>query len=177
MKKHIVLFAFILIAFSCSTQKNVVATAKKDNSGNLIGITDKASFTEKPYSLWFNKGYETYKPNASVIAELKPYLKGVKIKGFMGTWCGDSKRQVPVFYKILEDANFNEKNIELVAVDYAKKTPDNLQEGLNIIRVPTFIFYRHGKEIGRFVEHPRETVEKDFLKIVSGKLYKHSYEK
>ena len=96
----------------------------------------------------------------------------------MGTWCGDSKRETPRFYKIMEDANFVfYKNFKLVTVNRKKKTPDNLQEGLNILRVPTFIFYKNGKEIGRYVEYPRETMEKDILKIVTQKEYKHSYEK
>ena len=94
----------------------------------------------------------------------------------MGTWCGDSQEQTPVFYKILDAADFNYKNLQMVSVDRSKKTPDNLQEGFNIIRVPTFIFYKKGKEIGRFVEYPRESVEADMLKIVSGAAYKHSYE-
>ena len=64
----------------------------------------------------------------------------------------------------------------MVTVNREKKTPDNLQEGYNIIRVPTFIFFRKGKEIGRFVEYPRVSVEADMLKIVSGEPYKHSYE-
>ncbi|MCB0473638.1 MAG: thioredoxin family protein, partial [Flavobacteriaceae bacterium] len=68
------------------------------------------------------------------------------------------------------------KNLELITVDHSKKTPDNLQEGLNITNVPTFIFYKKGKEIGRFVEYPRETLEKDILAIISGQPYKHSYE-
>jgi transcriptional regulator with XRE-family HTH domain len=37
------------------------------------------------------------------------------------------------------------------------------------------IFYKDGKEIGRYVEFARETLEKDMLAIVSGKSYKHSY--
>jgi len=94
----------------------------------------------------------------------------------MGTWCGDSKEQTPIFYKILDAANFNYNNLQLIAVNRGKSTPDNLQEGLNIERVPTFIFYKKGKEIGRFVEFPQETVEADMLKIVSGEPYKHSYE-
>ncbi|NEW80631.1 MAG: thioredoxin, partial [Gelidibacter sp.] len=40
----------------------------------------------------------------------------------------------------------------------------------------TFIIYKDDKEIGRFVEYPRESVEADLLKIVSGLPYKHSYE-
>lgn len=95
----------------------------------------------------------------------------------MGTWCGDSKRETPRFYKILEQTDFDENNFELITVNRSKKTPNNLQEGFNIIRVPTFIFYKEGKEVGRYVEYPRETIEKDILKIVSGQPYKHSYDK
>ena len=57
-----------------------------------------------------------------------------------------------------------------------KKTPDNLQEGFDLIRVPTFIFFKNGKEVGRFVERPRETLEKDMLKILKGEPYKHAYD-
>ena len=94
----------------------------------------------------------------------------------MGTWCGDSRRETPRFYKILEAAGFNFKNLEFATVNRSKKTPNNLQEGLNIIKVPTFIFYKKGKEIGRYVEYARESLEKDMLKIVSGATYKHSYD-
>jgi thiol-disulfide isomerase/thioredoxin len=95
----------------------------------------------------------------------------------MGTWCGDSRRETPRFYKVLEQTDFDLNNFELITVNKDKKTPDNLQEGLNIIRVPTFIFYKQGKEVGRYVEFPRETLEKDILKIVTGQPYKHSYDK
>jgi thioredoxin-related protein len=79
-------------------------------------------------------------------------------------------------YKILELANFNFKNLELVTVNRSKKTPDNLQNGFDIKKVPTFIFYKKGEEIGRYVEYARETLEEDVLKIVSGEAYKHSYD-
>jgi hypothetical protein len=48
---------------------------------------------------------------------------------------------------------------------------------LNIFKVPTFIFYKDGKEIGRYVEYARVSLEKDILKIVSGLPYKHSYDR
>ena len=177
MKKYILLFTISLFILACNSSKKAVVTAAKDASGNLVGVADKASFNQEPYAVWFNQNYDNFKPDPTVVANLKPHLKGVKIKGFMGTWCGDSKRETPKFYKLLDAANFNENNLELITVNRSKKTPDNLQEGLNILRVPTFIFYKDGKEIGRFVEYPRETMEKDFLKIVSGQPYKHSYDK
>ena len=95
----------------------------------------------------------------------------------MGTWCGDSRREVPKLYKVLEQVNFNMDNLEMVALDRSKRTPDNLQKGYNIIRIPTFVFYKNGKEIGRFVEYSRETLERDILKILTTKTYKHSYQK
>ena len=103
-------------------------------------------------------------------------MKGIKIKGFLGTWCGDSRREIPRFFKILDQAGFKFNNLELIAVNRNKKTPDNLQEGFNIIRVPTFIFYKQGKEIGRYVEYAKESLEKDMLQIISEKPYKHAYE-
>ena len=174
MKK--ILFSFILILLiSCSSSKKVVPTVK-DASGNLVGITNKEHFLQEPFNAWFTPNYEDYKLNEEVIEKLKPLLKKVTIKAFMGTWCGDSKQQTPVFYKILDKAKFNYNNLEFIAVDRSKSTPNNLQEGFNIERVPTFIFYKEGKEIGRFVEYPRETIEEDILKIVSDEPYKHSYE-
>ena len=35
-------------------------------------------------------------------------------------------------------------------------------------KVPTFIFYRHEKEIGRIIEHPEERLEEDINKILIG---------
>ena len=174
MKK--ILLSFVLIvSISCAAQKNE-ATAVISADGYLVGIANKESFLQKPFNEWFNLNYEDYKLKKKVVEKLKPLLKEVTIKAFMGTWCGDSQEQTPVFYKILDAADFNYNSLEFIAVDINKSTPNNLQEGYNIIRVPTFIFYKEGKEIGRFVEYPRETVEKDFLKIVSGEPYKHSYE-
>ena len=46
----------------------------------------------------------------------------------MGTWCGDSKRETPRFFKILELADFEMTNFELVTVNRSKKTPDTYKQ-------------------------------------------------
>lgn len=173
MKIKLTVFLILLCASVAAQKLNYT----KDASGNLIGKIEKSAFAEGQFKGWFNKFYDSYSPDKKVLKKLKRKLKGVTIVGFMGTWCGDSKRETPSFYKVLEQANFDFKNLTLIAVDRSKKTPDNLEKGLNIIRVPTFIFYKKGKEIGRYVEYPRESLEKDILTIVSGKEYKHSYQK
>jgi thiol-disulfide isomerase/thioredoxin len=94
----------------------------------------------------------------------------------MGTWCEDSQHQVPGFYQVLEQLKFDEKQVSLIIVDRTKTTPDHLEKDKNITNVPTFIFYKNGKELQRIVESPVESLEKDMLKIVSGQPYKHTYE-
>jgi len=173
--KNIILGLFAIATLSCSTQKQAT-TAVKDTKGNLVGVVTKEHFLQEPFNNWFSPKYNAYELDEAVVGEIEPLLKDVTIKAFMGTWCGDSTEQMPVFYKILDEADFKYQNLELIAVNRGKKTPDNLQNGYHIIRVPTFIFFKNGEEIGRFVEYARETVEADFLKILSGKLYKHSYE-
>ncbi|MBQ0736393.1 thioredoxin family protein [Aquimarina celericrescens] len=142
----------------------------------LVGKQDRKALEQEPYDTWFNKHYENYTVDTETVTKISPYLKDVSIKAFMGTWCGDSKRETPTFYKILDAAEFDYENLELITVTRAKNTPDGLEKGLDIVRVPTFIFYKDGKEIGRYVEFAQETLEKDILAIVSGQPYKHSYE-
>lgn len=204
MTKNSILIFLTTFIFACSSNKKIIETqskeskkvekklvekkepiqkiareitAKKDKNGYLIGIANKESFQDASFKEWFNSRFFEYTPDEKTINELTNALKGYTIIGFMGTWCGDSKRETPRFYKILEQTDFDENNFELITVNRSKKTPNNLQEGFNIIRVPTFIFYKEGKEVGRYVEYPRETIEKDILKIVSGQPYKHSYDK
>jgi len=174
MKKILLLF-LVFVTISCAAQKKE-ANAVIDEAGNLVGIANKDNFLKEPFNEWYTYNYEEYVSDEEIIDKLQPLLIEVTIKAFMGTWCGDSQEQTPVFYKILDEAEFDYNNLELVAVNRSKATPDNLQEGFNIERVPTFIFYKNGIEIGRFVEYPRESVEADILKIVSGEPYKHSYE-
>ncbi|EAQ42572.1 thioredoxin family protein [Polaribacter sp. MED152] len=158
-------------------QKAPAANATKNDRDYLIGIANREMFNENSYNYWFNDRYKEYNTDKELIAKLKPIINDFTIKGFMGTWCGDSKRETPRFYKILDETDFDQEYFELITVGRNKKTPNNLQEGFNIIRVPTFIFYKDGKEVGRFVEYPRESLEKDILKILTGEPYKHSYDR
>ncbi|MGB3591236.1 MAG: thioredoxin family protein [Nonlabens sp.] len=158
-------------------KKETAKELVKDASGNLSGVQTKWSYMQAPYGTWFTPRYEAYKPQESVVSELKDAMEGVSIRGYMGTWCGDSKRETPQFYKLMDALDFDYENLTMISVDRSKSKPVELVSGYDIKRVPTFIFYKNGKEIGRYVEYARESMEEDFLKIASGADYKHSYEK
>lgn len=153
-----------------------IVTSKKDADGYLVGISNRFDFQDSAYKEWFDSRYEEYTTDQQVVSEISKHIHKLTIKAFMGTWCGDSRREMPRFYKILDETKFDQNYFQLICVDRTKKH-ENLEKDLNIFRVPTIIFYKNGKEIGRYVEYPRETIEKDILKIVSEQPYKHSYEK
>lgn len=197
MKKGIIILLIAIIA-ACNSAKTVVenntseakkvevkkvkqvareVNAKKDTNGYLIGVANKESFTDDAFKEWFNSRYDEYTLDKETVIKLKEALKDYTIKGFMGTWCGDSKRETPRFFKLLDETGFDQTYFELITVDRSKTTPDNQHEEFNLVRVPTFIFFKDGKEVGRYVEYPRESLEKDILKIVTGQPYKHSYDK
>lgn len=172
MKKTFFLVLFLASIASGNSQ------SKQDRNGNLIGYIQKSDLIDSKFNVYFEPNYKNYKPDEKVLKKIKKNLKGITIISFVGSWCHDSKRVIPRFYKTMEAANFDfNKNYKMVGITRGKKTPDNLQEGYNIKHTPTLIFYKKGKEIGRFVEHAGETLEKDILKILQGKTYKHAYDK
>jgi len=179
MKRTVILllaFLSLSLSFSQNINKEVV-DAKGEPK--LLGVVNKEGLTKANYAKWFNKNYSEYLVNDKVVNQLKDSIKGYTVKVFLGTWCGDSKRQVPRFYNILEDMEFPESQLEVIAVDKTeeayKQSPTGEEKGLNIHRVPTFIFYKDGKEVNRIVEYPKETLEKDMLKIVTTNKYTANY--
>ena len=86
----------------------------------------------------------------------------------MGTWCSDSRREVPRFLKIIDGLNIPQENISIYCVDRDLSTENNEIDNLNIKAVPTFIFYRDNIELGRIVEAPTESLEIDMVKILTG---------
>ena len=150
-------------------------TAPYEESVMLIGKADRNGLQRSEFSDWFGPGYKDYVPNQEVIEKLKPLVKNVEITLFMGTWCEDSHRDVPHLYKILDKLNFDESKLLVYAVSEEKITPEGYEKGKNIIQVPTIIFYKNEKELGRIVEYSIYTVEQDMLDILSGKDYKNPY--
>ncbi len=174
--KYFSLILTVLLWVSCAT-KPVSTVPRIDADGNLTGIVTKTDFLKPPFVSWFDREYNGYVADARVVAGIKKLLadEQITIKAVMGTWCSDSRREVPHFYKILDMAHFDYSRLKMAAVNRQMEVPATLGK-LQVERVPTFIFYRKGKELHRIVEYPVETLEKDMYKILSGQSYRHAYE-
>ena len=93
----------------------------------------------------------------------------------MGTWCRDSKREVPRIYRILDAVSFDKSRLTLINLDRTKSSPKGKEESLNIHHVPTLILYRSGIEIGRIIESPIKSLEKDIAAILTDESYTPNY--
>jgi hypothetical protein len=153
---------------SSATLKGKVV--RDDLSGNpmLLGYFNRQAFKDTSFSWWFNSMYDIYNVDSATADQLKDKIKNVSIEIVMGTWCSDSRREVPRLFKILDYLNYPSDSVKILMVGRDKKAMDDETKGLDIQLVPTIIFSRDGKEIGRIIESPKVSLEKDMLKILNG---------
>lgn len=141
----------------------------------LLGVQNRDKLEAEPYNDWFMTSYKDHTLDTETLPTVKAGLKDVRMTIFMGTWCEDSQREVPAMYKILDELDYESNTIRLITVSEEKTTPEGLEQGKEITNVPTFLFIKDGQELGRIVEYPLESLEKDMAKILTGQPYKHAY--
>jgi len=184
---HITVIAIFIFVIAACTHKmasqvtqpaNIEVTDKKGNL-ILLGKTSRERLAKAPFDGWYTKNYEAYSVDSNTAAQLKPLLKHKQFLLFMGTWCGDSRREVPRLYKILDFCRVKSSQIQLITLNNSdtayKQSPGHEERGLNIRRVPTLLIFENQREVGRVVESPVTSLEKDILAIVSGQPYEHRY--
>ena len=176
MKKLIALL-IVLATLSCNNSKNKNSpNPESEEYIDIIGVFDRKELNKNPHAEWFKKNYSDYALDKETVEKLKPLFEDIDIKIFMGTWCTDSRKEIPVFYKLMDKLQLDNKKIELIGMTLEKTTPDSLELNHNIINVPTFIFKKNGEEINRIVEFPIETIEKDILEILTTNDYQNPYD-
>ena len=179
MEKVLFISLSILLIISCDNkqQKPLAISAVKDISGEIIllGKINRANLQTSSHTLWFNQEYNRISVDPQWAKGLEDHLEGLKIKVFMGTWCEDSRREIPYFFKLLHALEFDQKQLEMYAMSQEKTTPEDFENGFDIYNVPTIIFFKNGNEINRFVEFAVNSLESDIAKIIKGESYTHPY--
>jgi thiol-disulfide isomerase/thioredoxin len=170
----------LILAFHGALAQNMnIEILTDEGNPQLVGHINEEGLQSKNYSDWYTPNKTDYKVDSETLEQLSEALKKHHILVFMGTWCSDSRREVPHFIKILETVDFPMEKLKIVGLDYReahyKTSPTGEEWGLSIKRVPTFIFLKDGKEVNRIVESPIESLEKDMLKILDGQPYTPNY--
>lgn len=151
---------------SCGQQKNKIIFDMEAKQDILYGEISIDAFKNNQFKDWYNAEYISYNPNPETLDSLSQVIENVSIKIVLGTWCKDSRREVPRFIKILDQLGFRNENLEIIAVNRSKIAPEyGIEKGF-VDYVPTFIISRDAIELGRIIESPYKTLEKDLLSII-----------
>jgi thiol-disulfide isomerase/thioredoxin len=183
----IILFSLFILLEGCGTTRTVAEKHQTtegteiqapsapaqfnyhDQTTFLLGYFDAAGLRQPPHADWFLKGFDEYMPSSNALNSLMDISQeGLTIKIVMGTWCPDSRREVPRFMKILDLWKFPADKVTFVGVNEDKVAPVGDFSSLKIERVPTFIFYKNNSEAGRIIEVPKTSLEQDMVNILSG---------
>ena len=155
MKKIYQLFFLSLFTYSCASETYPM---------NPYAVGDISIKTLFENHEGFQDNYEEYQPGNLLDPAL---FRGVEIYMLFGTWCHDSKREVPRLLSLLNKLDVPENQINLIGLNFMKNDSQDRGKKFQIKKTPTFVFLRNQKEIGRIVEMPEISLEADLLKILS----------
>ena len=142
----------------------------KTGNPMLLGEITVQDLKQDPFSEWYSDEFDTYEVDTELINAIdspEEYTYEV----FLGTWCGDSRREFPRIAKIFNEMGVDINDVLIVTVDRDKISPNREQEGKDIRYVPTLIVSKDNQEIGRIVESPSSeiaTLESDLFEITLG---------
>jgi len=161
-----IICSIIVSSVAFSQEMNKKIRDEKTDMEILIGYCDRDALQEGSFGSYYKEYYKSYKPDKVVVKELKQLNDGADIIIVLATWCHDSKQNVPRFLKIADKCGIEEEDMTIICVDREKTGGEVSIDNLDISKVPTFIFYTNGKEKGRIIENPVETLEDDMLLIL-----------
>jgi hypothetical protein len=119
----------------------------------LVGYYDASEFIDK--CAWKKKidhRYALKRAKQHWLDSLRTLRDSVDVTLFLGTWCSDSRKQVPRFFAL--QGYMPIRKVEVIAVDTTKKDAKGLYRELRLDSVPTFLFYKHQVLIGRLNVKP-----------------------
>jgi cyclophilin family peptidyl-prolyl cis-trans isomerase/HEAT repeat protein len=106
-----------------------------------------------------------YLPDPLWVDQLTSFAGSARIIVVLGTWCSDSRREVPRLKRVLQEVGDNGLEMVLVGVDRTKRIfvdglTDDLSVGSVVDRVPTVVVVDEtGIELGRIVETAESPME------------------
>ena len=178
------IFTFISSIFAAGMAQTTDTALNIENM--VIGETTLNELSQNT-EFWqeYRKNYDNYSLDEKKVKEISNLLDSTKyemiiITAVIGTWCGDTKEQFPIFQKIFDRLQHQKIRIDYVGVDRSKLAGGANISPLDTEFVPTFVFYAidrtttNGKYpflrcLGRIVETPEGTMEEHILRILTQK--------
>ena len=141
-------FALAYLYFSSSNIPEGMFEDPKTGKAMLLGEVSIDELKQKPFTEWYNNEFDNYELDVELLGAISdPNQYNYEL--FLGTWCGDSRREVPRLEKIFIELGIDFNKIAIITVDRDKVSPENEQEGKDIRYVPTLIVKNNDVEIGK----------------------------
>lgn len=159
-----ILFILLLIfMFHCS-KTNEIKIVTNDRGervalGEVIPEQILDNFPE------YNKNYLAYEVDTLALNNLNLPSGNIEIITILGTWCSDSQREIPRFFKVMEKINSKNIQVKYICVDRSKKDDTGFSKKYEVELIPTFIIKHNNQEIGRIIESPQISIEEDMIEI------------
>jgi len=115
------------------------------------------------------KGGDSYDFDKNIVKELNEILahdKSYSFVLFSGSWCGDSRIEMPNIIDLINHLELNDSQFEIIGVSRDKTEPRQYIQKYGMEYVPTLIILHNSKEIGRLIESTEKTWEEDILDII-----------
>ena len=114
--------------------------------------------------------HDAYEPDALAVQRIREDADRahgtLSIEVVFGSWCSDSREQVPRFIKVMETLPPDAIPVRYVGVQKAKEERGEIVTRLKLTAIPTIVVSRAGEEIGRIVETPQSSIEEDLAAIL-----------
>ncbi|MFZ2324114.1 MAG: thioredoxin family protein [Ignavibacteriaceae bacterium] len=166
MLKYLIPLAIIITTIQIYSQDYKLIPDEINGEPLILGYCPVSAMNDSVFNNTWTEEYNDYQLDYETLDSLEGKLDSINIKIVFRSTCSDSREQLPRLFKILNELNYNVNSITLIGVNREKKGLSKEAEGFEIEFVPTIIFYKDGNEIGRIVETPIESLEKDLLKIL-----------
>lgn len=158
-KTNLLILMILFVSFSF----NIFSKTQEEKV--LVG---KVTLEQLTKELGWKFDDKKYAPNDSIVNILKGYFRdqGFGFLVVIGTWCKDSKEQMPYIVQLVKALNMTDK-LTIYALDKDKRDPDLLYRRMGIDRVPTLFLTYLDEEMTRIVEKPKEgsSWEADLLSV------------
>jgi hypothetical protein len=163
-------------ASSAPVATPVAAPAAAPDPQVLVGPVTREQ-VETAVPAWVQAGVEA-KPDLAAARALAGVAPGAEVTVLLGTWCSDSRREIPRLWKAFDEIGATSGGgaggglpftLTYIGVDEAKREPAAAVTAAGLTNVPTLIVRRDGREVGRIVESSPHGVEVDLLALLGGK--------
>ncbi len=134
-----------------------------------VDLQTNAAKLEANHPLWKEQRLKPEaQPDDAVLAKLAAVTPGAQVDIYLGSWCGDSRREVARFFNVLDHPSMANPpfTVHLYDLDRGFQERNDFDQGL--IAVPTFVVTRNGQELGRVVETSPTNIETELLRLLSG---------